>query len=341
MSLKEVAGQERVIRLLKNALKNQRVAHAYCFCGPEGTGKEKTAIEWAKALNCEQPGDDACDRCRSCRQISHGNHPDVIFPERDGQTIGIGQIRELQRRFSYSPPAGTTRVLILRHAETLTLQAANSLLKFLEEPASLWVAILLTENVHNLPPTVLSRCQLIRFQPLHPRRIEAALIEESVNPGAARVAAHLSSSVSEARRLVERDEFAPFCERVIEWIGDIVSGKLDPFVEVQTEWLARDTDREDIQLLLGLALLWLRDLQHRQLGMEEPPVFSENDDSLRRQASKWTHSGLLNAMDAVIQAQKALTGPVQPQAVLEQMVLAMQGGFDHGVSRGRPFQTSG
>src|SRR5699024_6228058 len=125
MSVKEVAGQERVIRLLKNALKNQRVAHAYCFCGPEGTGKEKTAIEWAKALNCEQPGDDACDRCRSCRQISHGNHPDVIFPERDGQTIGIGQIRELQRRFSYSPPAGTTRVLILRHAETLTLQARS------------------------------------------------------------------------------------------------------------------------------------------------------------------------------------------------------------------------
>ncbi|PTX55213.1 DNA polymerase III delta prime subunit [Melghirimyces profundicolus] len=340
MSFDKVTGQERVVRLLKNALRNQRVAHAYCFAGRKGTGKEKTALEFAKALNCLHSSDEPCDRCRSCRRIDHGNHPDVTLVEPDGQTIKIGQMRELQRKFSYSPSEESMPVVILRQAEAFTLPAANSLLKFLEEPTARIVAILLTENLHALLPTILSRCQLIRFHPLSPHRIEEILTEQGVPPDRARILSHLASGVTRARELADQDGFAPFCERVIKWNEEIASGKSDALVEIQT-WLSTDPGLEEMELLLDLSLLWLRDLLKHRAGNHEEPVFSGWSEDLRRQASKWTLPALLNAMDAVIHARKALTGPVQSQAVLERMVLSMQGGLDHAVSRRSPFQASG
>ncbi|SMO81654.1 DNA polymerase III subunit delta' [Melghirimyces algeriensis] len=341
MSFERVKGQKRTIQLLKNALEIGRVAHAYCFTGPNGTGKETAAIELAKALNCETNVGEACDDCRSCRRISHDNHPDIVRLKPDGQSIKIGQVRELQQRFSYTSSEGTTRVVILRNAEKLTLQAANSLLKFLEEPVSRMVAILLTETAHALLPTIRSRCQILHFSPLHPTRIEETLIQEGLDPNISRIVSHLATNVDEARQLAECDEFAPLCERMVEWNGEIASGKSDPLVEIQTKWMVRESKQEEIEQLLDLSLLWLRDLLHYKLATKEEYVFSGWKDSLRRQASQWTLANLMSAMDKVIQARKALAGSVQPQAVLEQMVLAMQGGFNHDVSRRSPFQASG
>lgn len=340
MSFEEITGQDQVVRLLRKGLKNGRISHAYCFAGPKGTGKEKTAMEWAKALNCENRELAPCDQCRSCRRISHGNHPEITWLEPDGQSLKIGQVRELQRRFSYTPSDEVTRVVVLREAETLTLQAANSLLKFLEEPLSRMVAILITENIHTLLPTILSRCQLLRFRPLPPPFIQSTLIGEGVDPAKARIAAHLVSGMEDARRLAREDKFAPLCERVIRWNGEIASGGSDPLVEVQTLWLA-DSSPEETELLLDLSLLWLRDLMKARLGDKGEPVFAEYEISRQRQVSQWTLSGLLHAMEAVIQARKALTGPVQAQAVLESMVLVMQGGPKHVISGRSPFQTSG
>ncbi|MFD1407035.1 DNA polymerase III subunit delta' [Kroppenstedtia eburnea] len=340
MSFEEIRGQDQVIRLLQNALKNGRVAHAYCFAGPEGAGKKKAAIEWAKALNCENPASAPCDRCRSCRRISNGNHPDITILAPEGASIKIEQVRELQRRFSFTPPEEVTRVVILHQAETLTLQAANSLLKFLEEPVARMVAVLITEQVHSLLPTILSRCQLLRFRPLPPVLIESSLVEAGVDPANARIAAHLVSGVEAAEKLAGDDKFAPVCERMIKWMGEIPSGKSNPLVEIQTVWLA-DFDPGEMNLLLDLSLLWLRDLLNERLGVTGDSVFVGWKESRRHQASRWTISGLLNGMEAVIQARQALAGPVQPQAVLERMVLAMQGGPKHVVSRRSPFQTSG
>ncbi|MGF7088342.1 DNA polymerase-3 subunit delta' [Kroppenstedtia sanguinis] len=340
MSFAEIRGQDQVMQLLKNALKNERVAHAYCFAGPEGVGKKKAAIEWAKALNCENQDQAPCDHCRSCRRIGNGNHPDITILEPDGSSIKIGQVRELQRRFSFSPPDEVTRVVILHQAETLTLQAANSLLKFLEEPVTRMVAVLITEQIHSLLPTILSRCQLLRFRPLPPAWIESSLVDTGVDPAYARIAAHLVSGVEAAERLARGDKFAPVCERMIRWMGEIPSGKSNPLVEIQTVWLA-DFDSGEMNLLLDLSLLWLRDLLHERLGVIGDSVFAGWKESRQHQASRWTLSSLLNGMDAVIQARQALAGPVQPQAVLERMVLSMQGGPKHVVSRRRPFQTSG
>lgn len=340
-SFADVHGQERVIRILKKAIAHNRITHAYCFAGPKGVGKEQTAFTLAQALNCEDDDEKPCGTCRFCRQIQHGNHPDVCRLEPEGASLKIDQMRRLQQQFSFRPAANVTRVVIIRQAEKMTLEAANSLLKFLEEPTARMVAILLTEQPHAILPTILSRCQLLRFAPLLPDAINGQLIAEGAEPRLAMVASHLVSSVQDARELLQQDKFALLCEQVIKWGEEIASGRSDALVSVQTRLLAEKEWSERLEILLDLLLWWLRDVMYQQLKREQQAVFVSWSESRRRQASMWTMSDLVRGMETVVQARHELAGNVQPQAVLERMVLAMQEGAHHVGSRWSPLSPSG
>jgi DNA polymerase-3 subunit delta' len=329
MSFQEVKGQPQVIRLLQNGLLHGKIAHAYCFAGPRGVGKKKTAMELAKALNCEQKQADACDRCRTCLRIEHGNHPDIIRIKPDGASIKIDQVRQLQRAFSFTLGKGVTRVIMMEQAELMTPQAANSLLKFLEEPVSPMVAILITENIHAMLPTILSRCQILRFSELPPAVLAKKLEEQGIRKEHARILAHLSHGSEDEYQLLEQEEFAQLCKRVIEWNKEILSGKSSALVSIEREWLQKEIESERLPLVLDILLLWLRDLVHHQLnrrGKLDVSVFAEWEAAREEQAYRWNRSRLLLGMEAVLRARSQLAGPMQPQAVLEQMVLAMQEG---------------
>ncbi|PTM54847.1 DNA polymerase III subunit delta' [Desmospora activa] len=337
----DVNGQERVIRILKKAIALNRITHAYCFAGPRGVGKERTALALAQALNCEVQGEKPCGTCRTCRQIQHGNHPDVRGVDPEGASIKIGQMRHLQQQFSFRSTAEVTRVVIIRQAEKMTLEAANSLLKFLEEPTARMVAILLTEQPHAILQTILSRCQLLRFAPLSPDTITAQLMKEEADPRLAPVVSHLVSGVNEARELLQLDKFALLCEQVIKWGEEIASGRSNALVSVQTRLLAEKEWGARLEVVLDLLLWWLRDVMNHRLNREKQAVFASWSESCRRQASMWTMSDLVRGMEIVVQARNELAGNVQPQAVLERMVLAMQGGAHHVGSRWSPLSRSG
>ena len=161
---KEVTGQEFITETLKNAIKNDRVAHAYIFAGPRGVGKTSTARIVAKALNCENPKDgEPCNRCPQCMEINKGSHPDVI--EIDAATNrGIDQIRESREAVYYAPSKGKRKIYIIDEFHMLTKEAFNALLKTLEEPPEHVVFILATTELDKIPPTILSRCQRFVFK---------------------------------------------------------------------------------------------------------------------------------------------------------------------------------
>jgi DNA polymerase III delta' subunit len=157
---------ERPRFLLREAGERERLHGAYLFYGPRGTGKLREAVALAKSLNClssKQPGGDACDLCLSCKKIEGSNHPDVriVGPE-DGE-IRIDQIRNLQGDIFFKPLEGRKKVYILTEADRMTTQTANAFLKTLEEPPEGVHFILITEESHSLLPTLLSRCQKVRF----------------------------------------------------------------------------------------------------------------------------------------------------------------------------------
>lgn len=324
MALQQVVGQDYVIRLLQKGLKNDTIAHAYCFFGPQGVGKKKVAIELAKALNCEREKTDACEECRSCQLIEHGNHPDVITVLPEGAAIRITQIRQLQRSSGYKAYQGTQKVILVEHAELITVQAANSLLRFLEDPITSVVVILMVENIHLLLPTIVSRCQVVRFSPKSTELIEQQLVEQGVSPSQARISSFLKKQVDQEERLTE-DQFAGLCQRVIEWSEEIFSGNSIALVTIQSEWFQKELVRNKGTMILDILLLWLRDCMSAYLHRYNDNkgfVLSVGND--RKKKYGWDRSRLLVGMEAVLHARRQLSRYIQPQSVLEQMVLVIQ-----------------
>jgi DNA polymerase-3 subunit delta' len=180
MPFDQILGQENAVHMMRNALIKDRMAHAYLLVGPEGAGKRKTAIMLAKAMNCSSlPGKgDCCEICPSCRKVNGQNHADIIQIEAEGEFIKIDQIRELQRRLSYRPLEGGRRACIIDPADQMNDAAANALLKTLEEPPAETYLFLITAKPHQLLPTILSRCQWVKFKPLSIGSIVQILMEK-------------------------------------------------------------------------------------------------------------------------------------------------------------------
>ena len=162
MTFDEVAGQKHIIRTLKNALSENKIAHAYLFCGPRGTGKTTMARIFAKALNCEEGFSCQCNECENCRAIIEGRHPDVTEIDA-ASNRGIDDIRDLVSRVKYSPILGNYKVYIIDEVHMMTNEAFNALLKTLEEPPANTVFILATTEPYKLMPTILSRVQRYDF----------------------------------------------------------------------------------------------------------------------------------------------------------------------------------
>ncbi|HOV34689.1 MAG TPA: DNA polymerase III subunit gamma/tau [Candidatus Dojkabacteria bacterium] len=161
----ELYGQENVVRLLKNAVKRNKIAQAYLFVGSRGTGKTSTARILAKAINCLNPQVDGnpCNECENCKSITDGRFLDLIEIDA-ASNRGIDQIRELKEKIEFSPSEGKYKVYIIDEVHMLTTEAFNALLKTLEEPPAHVVFILATTDVYKLPPTILSRCQRYDFR---------------------------------------------------------------------------------------------------------------------------------------------------------------------------------
>ena len=182
-TFEEVAGQEHIVRTLKNALATGKIAHAYLFAGPRGTGKTTMAKLFAKALNCEEGIGHQCNQCENCRQIIEGSHPDVLELDAASNN-GVDEIRELIDKVKYGTILGRYKVYIIDEVHMLSTGAFNALLKTLEEPPEHVIFILATTEPHKILPTILSRCQRYDFNKVSEQdikeRIRVILLNEDV-----------------------------------------------------------------------------------------------------------------------------------------------------------------
>ncbi|ARK28425.1 DNA polymerase III subunit delta' [Halalkalibacter krulwichiae] len=319
--------QPRIVNLLVRTLEKDRLAHAYLFEGSKGTGKKKVALQLAKSYFCgERKATDPCMHCADCKRIEHGNHPDVHMIDPDGQSIKKHQVEHLQKEFSYRGMESAKKVYIVNHADLMTVGAANSILKFLEEPAAETLAILLTEQGSKVLPTIHSRSQHLTFAPLSREKFIENLIKNGNSSTISTLIASLTTSEDEATLLLEGDWIAQARTVVIQLVEEAYSRPSQVLFTLQEKWLPLFKERAQQETGLDMILLWMRDLMYTKVGKVDALTYVDQQSKLEQQALTSSQELLSRNMSAVLQAKRHLAANVNLQLLMEKLLLTIQEG---------------
>ena len=321
MAFRDIRGQDVQVRILMRSLERDRVPHAYLFYGMKGVGKKTTAHMFAKALNCREKPYDSCDACPSCRKADHGNHADILVIEPEGVFIKVEPVRDMQRRMKFRPVEGKKRVSIIVDAEQLNDVAANTLLKTLEEPTDSNILVLTTSHLSRVMPTIASRCQKIRFNPLRRDVLEAYLVESHGidRERAALLASSSGGSIGKALELHENPE-GDFRREFIAMYSAMGGGAITPAVFAIARELAED--RRHVLARLDVMRSWLRDiLVYRETKEAERLINRDVEEATRTLSARVPSARLLAGIKAVQEAAAAIAGNANRQLALESMML--------------------
>ena len=272
MLFEDIKGQDSAIAILKSSIKENRILSGYLFVGPEGTGRLRTALNFAKAINCLEKNETSCERCSSCIKIESNTHPDVIIVEPKGasSSIGIDQIRELISRANLKPYEGNKKVFIVNSASAMNQEASNAFLKTLEEAPDNTVFILISKSKELLLPTVVSRLSMVRFFPASSECLEKILIhEKNLSKEEAIILSRFSSGrIGEALRMKE--------------VGTIETKNriIDSFLYSEEDVIDTYSDRAELKRDIEFLLSFFRDIFiYKTLGdMDKVFNFDRGED---------------------------------------------------------------
>jgi len=305
---------------LSQAMARKRVASAYLFLGPEGTGKFTFALRFAQALNCETRALPACGKCRPCRQMEARTHPDLhlIQVEAEEKQIKIDAVRAFQERLSYRSFQGGLKIGIIESAERMTPQSMNALLKTLEEPTKDTVLILTCSNRSKLLPTVVSRCQTLRFPPVSKDKLVKFLAEER---GLSGEKAELIANLSEGSldRLEELEHSMEQRKKFLgKWLEVRAANPGEVFSTVQSSF-ARSPEHA-----VNFLINWYRDLVRVKLnrGQEFNPDF---EFELKNEADKLPINGILSGLELLLEMEQEMNAfNLSAQTAGEQIFLKLR-----------------
>ncbi|HSR31172.1 MAG TPA: DNA polymerase III subunit delta' [Anaerolineae bacterium] len=296
----QIIGHNWAVTLLRQAMAMDRVAHAYLFSGPPQIGKTRLARTLAQALNCVQP-DPPCGKCSSCGKIEQDAHPDVRLIQGQGGrgSIKIDQVRALQREAVLSPYEGRYRVYILRQVDLATIEAANSLLKTLEEPPAHVVLVLTTADADLLPTTVVSRCQHLDLRPASHDTVKTSLCDRGTQKSRAKLLARLSGGrVGWALHAAQDDNVLQRRQADLAQLFRLLA--MD---RVERLDFAQQASRDSVSLsgMIELWTIWWRDLLLLHANGDSHIINVDRIDELRWLLSESTLPqvwGILTALQA-------------------------------------------
>lgn len=323
----DVASKQPVAsKIIMNSLRKERISHAYLLQGGRGTGKKSLATLFAKSLFCIDKTDiHPCEECHVCRRIQSGNHPDVHWIEPDGHSIKIDQIKRLQAEFTYSGLESEQKVYILTAAHTLTVNAANRILKFLEEPNNQTTALLLTEQGGQILPTIRSRCQIIDLQPLNELDFKKELETIGIPAAETALLSTLTSNLDEAQEYSQDEWFAQARKIVLQLVDMYTTAPTDVFLYVHQEWLPHFKERAQQELAYDLLMIAFKDVLHAHLQMDTSLViYKAGEERLMRAIHRFTAGEVASILRTILEAKRKLQQHVHPTLVLEQLTLHIQ-----------------
>lgn len=331
--------QQHIRTTLQNSLKSGKIAHAYLFCGPRGTGKTSTAKIFAKAVNClEGPTPEPCNTCNVCQKINENSSLDVLEIDA-ASNRGIDEIRDLRDKVNYAPSESRYKVYIIDEVHMLTTEAFNALLKTLEEPPAHVVFILATTEPHKLPSTILSRCQRFDFRPFTEREIGDYLVEVCNKHGvniedeaAQLLASKADGSMRDSLSLLDQmmvygdgsittslvlDVLGVLSPTTInELISYIMDRRLDEALQLTDAVIEQG---KDIQSFISDVISRLRDIMLENLRNGNP------NSALSTQE-------IVKIIEIFIQGEKEIKNSAHPKIVLETMIIKSVEGEERKIS---------
>jgi DNA polymerase III subunit delta' len=311
-------GQEKAKRMFSKSLLAGRVPHAYLFRGPDGVGKRLFAQGVAAAINCrERVGAVACGKCPSCCKFRSGNHPDFLVIRPVKGVIKIEQIRQLSKELSYPPFESTTRIVVLEDVHTMRREAANSLLKTLEEPPADNLLILTAESSQEILATLISRCQVVPFSQLSIEDTTAILIKNGIEAEAGLLFARLSEGSPGRAMLFQKSEMVTVWREVVGVLADpVILPDRDVGVLLRlAEKMA--ALKEDLPSFFGLLKIWIRDL----LLVGQAADATANNRIPRK---SWSSAELFAKLQAISKAERELARNCNRSLVCEVLLFALQ-----------------
>ncbi|MFS8570097.1 MAG: DNA polymerase III subunit delta' [Thermaerobacter sp.] len=317
--------QPPVRRILSRALATGRIAHAYLFAGEPGLGQEEAARAMAAALLCAEPDEGgACGRCPSCRKLAGGNHPDVLWMEPEGSSLKTSQVADLIRELRYRPVEGRVRCVLMAGADTMTMEAANRLLKTLEEPPSEAVLFLLAADEERLPETIRSRCQRVVFRPLPAADLARDLEDQGLAAGdrAVWLARLARGNPGRARLLAEHAHLDDLSARVVDDLARMGQGDLPAALEAAEQWAALDP--ADLALALDLGERALVDAWLLAHGFSQDAAWPAADQGMEALAAAWGRTDPERVLTAFARARRRLDARVVTEAALDALFLELQ-----------------
>ena len=317
MPFDTIRGQDHAVGILRRSLATGRVAHAYLFEGIAGCGKMLTASALVEALFCGSP--EPCGACPACRKMAKQQHPDLHLLEPEKGVIKIDQVRELQKELSLRPVESPKKACIISQADRMNQASANAFLKTLEEPPGNALLILLSDTPTALLPTVLSRCQRLRFSPLSQEVLAELLEARGLSAEDALFSASLADGSMERALAITREGFLARRREIIEQVIDLSPHDFG-VLTATAERLGHD--REEAQEVITVLTLFFRDvllISHGSGNLVNTDLYPLMERPVRRLSRR----GVLERLDALTRAGQGLLRNVNPRLTLEILFLTL------------------
>lgn len=327
-SFKNITGNDFIIKFLKNSIVHNRVSHAYIISGYEGVGKTLIAETFAKVLQCETGGTDACCNCRSCRSFESGNNPDIIYvtPSKKSKTksIGVNDIREqVIEQVSIKPYEFRYKIFLIENADSMTIEAQNSFLKTLEEPPEYAIFLLMARNVEKFLPTILSRCVNVKIRPLSNGLVSDYILkntdvkEERVEL----ITEYAQGSIGKALTLSNSKEFMEMRECVTQTLVGLY-GKNEFYA---TKAVDKIDEYKNEKNLIDLMYLWYRDILSAKVLKDDKYIIQKDKkDIIFKEAGKYSVECIIDKANACLEAKNQILKNVNFRLCMEVLLMKLK-----------------
>ncbi|NCF75523.1 MAG: AAA family ATPase [Xanthomonadaceae bacterium] len=320
-----VIGHKNIIKFLQDSITLNKIGNAYIFFGQKHLGKSLVAKYFIKSLLCEKKNGFFCDNCISCKEFAHGIYADFyeVGLEEGKKNISIEQIRKVSSKIKNSSFSGNYKIVLIKNAHNLSLPAANSLLKVLEEPKGKMVFILISDNLQKIPLTVRSRSQIINFKPVDPSEILTFLPDKEARKEIAySVNSRPGLAISYMRDISLFNDYKISVDDFLDIFDLTINQKLD---YIENKINKQKIFIEKVKIADDILNIWLSIFRDLLLSMNFSLNQIENIfaiDKIKSLSNKYSIKKIIYCIDKINQAKKYLHNNANPQLILENLILS-------------------